>query len=237
MDDKLLRELFDEYKLDKKQQEELIEYIYDIYIHPEFQKRLTDKFMHHDQVSLGRHILEDTIITYKLVKKKKRKNYNLSVALYIAMFHDLYTKPWQNAPTNNVFTHKHGFRHPVEAVINALNWFPDYFDKDAYKIIDGIIHHMYPFPVCTFYDDDTNILELENYNLIENIDDKYLGMIKKSSCRFKIFGVSFSRAKTKEGRLMSKVDKKVSINNFRHTKVGSKLALLTGKNKHIRRNK
>lgn len=189
--------------------------------------------MHHDKISLGQHILEDAIVTYKLLKKKRNK-YNLKVALYIAMFHDLYTSPWQNNPSNNTkFFHKHGFRHPIEAIINALNWFPELFDEDAYQIIDGVIHHMYPLPVCSYKKYDTNVLELQNYDLINSIDDKYLKMIIDSSSRLKIFGLSISRSKYKEGKIMSKADKKVSISNFKHTTFKSKMALITGNNKHI----
>lgn len=235
MGDKLLNNIFDEYKLNKKEKKEILNYIYDIYKHPEFQKRLTDEFMHHDKITLGQHIIEDTIVTYKLIHKK-RKKCDLKVALYISMFHDLYTSPWQNNSSNDTaFFHKHGFRHPIEAVINSLTWFPDIFDReDADRIIDGIIHHMYPLPVCVFKKNKENKLELQNYDLISDIDDTYIELIEKSSSRFSIFGVSFSRSKYKEGKIMSKADKKVSINNFRHTPIKSKMALLTGKNKHIK---
>ena len=76
---------------------------------------------------------------------------NLKIAIYIAMFHDLYEEPWQNniKSKGKKFKNLHGFTHPIEAVVNAITWFPNIFqdEEESLMIIDGIIHHMYPLPV------------------------------------------------------------------------------------------
>lgn len=149
---KTLMFLLDKYNLSISEKEELLHIIKDIFLHDEFQRRMTPTFYHHDKITLGEHILEDTIVTYILSKKyKDKKDYNINVALKIAMFHDLYVYPWQNNPNNSEsnFCNKHGFRHPNEAIINACMWFKEEFKnmKDSKKIVDGVLHHMYPFPV------------------------------------------------------------------------------------------
>ena len=40
-----------------------------IYIHDEFQRRMTSEFKHHGEITLGAHILEDTVVNYLLSKK------------------------------------------------------------------------------------------------------------------------------------------------------------------------
>ena len=231
-----LDKLFNRYKLSLNEQEEITKYIYDIYIHPKFQERLSDSFLRHDKISLGEHILEDTIVTYLLIKGKKVE-VDIDIALKIAMFHDLYTLPWQNNSLNDAtkFTNKHGFRHPIEAIINAINWFPEHFnDLDkAYMIIDGVVHHMYPLPVGNLYTRDENNLELQNYDLLQNINDALFDLIVKSCNRGYLNSVSFASSQFMEGKLMSKADKKVSLNNFKNTSIKSKLALLTGINKSL----
>lgn len=236
MNDDILNKLFNKYKLIEHDQEEILFYIKKIYEHPEFQKRLTDSFPHHDRISLGEHILEDMIVSYKLSQKHLSKNFDLKAALYIAMFHDLYTEPWQNSSIKDKkFTHKHGFRHPIEAAINAINWFPECFNDDqtASKIIDGVIHHMYPLPVCCLSSLENNMLELRNFNSLQNIDDRLISYIIESSNRCKIMNLSVSSPKFLEGKVMSKADKIVSISNFKKTSFSSKMALLNGKNKKI----
>lgn len=55
---------------------------------------MTDEYYHHDKITLGEHILEDTIVTYLLSKKhKKNPKYNTNVASKIAMMHDLNMYP------------------------------------------------------------------------------------------------------------------------------------------------
>lgn len=59
------------------------------------------------------------------------------------MFHDLYERPWQNSGIKKErLTNRHGFVHPIEAVINANTWYPKYFESDLKSkiIIDGVIH-------------------------------------------------------------------------------------------------
>ena len=233
--DKLINKLYNKYHLTLPERIELDNIIHDIYIHPEFKKRCEKPFFHHNQVTLGEHIIEDTIMTYILSKKyKKNNNYDISIALKIAMFHDLYTEPWQNTNYKTRFLNKHGFRHPLEAVINAINWYPNYFQnqRESLKIIDGILHHMYPLPVDRFSND--NKAELLNCHLVDNLSKEQKELIKLSTNRGRLGLVSLSKCKCLEGRVMSKADKRVSLRNYKGSKIGSIVTLLSGKNNHLK---
>ena len=153
-----LYELLENYNLNDNEIKEFSNIIEPIFNHKEFQKRLDPKiFSHHGNLSLGNHLLNDTVLTYIICKKKIKKGININIknALISAMCHDLYELPWQNTNIKkNKFVNKHGFVHPIEAVINANIWFPEYFKNldDAKMIIDGILHHMYPFPIKSIDD-------------------------------------------------------------------------------------
>ncbi len=231
-----IEKIYNKYHLTEEEKREIDIIIKDIYSHTEFIKRCEKPFYHHDRVTLGQHIIEDAIMTYILSRKYKNKNnYDISIALKIAMFHDLYTEPWQNNGYNTKFLNKHGFRHPLEAVINVINWYPQYFknERESRKIIDGILHHMYPLPVDRFNDTNNNA-ELINYDLIENLTDEQKRILYLSTSRGKIGLVSLSKSKYLEGRVMSRADKKVSLGNYKGSKVGSIISLLNGKNKHLK---
>lgn len=230
-------EIMNSYKLLKDEQKELLSLIIDIFNHNEFQLRMSDKYLHHGNITLGYHILQDTVVTYILCKKKIKKgiNVDLKLALNISMMHDLYTFPWQNNEKfkSKKFKNKHGFRHPIESVINSLIWYKDIFDKcsDKYALIDGIIHHMYPLPVGIFQNYEQNILELKNYNLISNIQTEDLKLLQKTTERTKIWCYSFASPTSIEGRIVAKADKIVSMDNLKN--FSSVVALLTGKNKSL----
>lgn len=203
--------------------------------HPEFIARCADPFYHHDIKTLGEHILTDTIVTYKFVKILKGKGYqkiiNLNLAVTIAMFHDLYETPWQNAYQKKKFKNLHGFRHPIEAVVNAITWYPSFFKskKNSLIIIDGIIHHMYPLPVRAI---DFSDLELNNQKKYDKLPQKYKDMIKASTQIGKIGKFSLRKSFFAEGRVMSRADKVVA---FRKDLKGISgyLALIDGKNKKV----
>ncbi len=146
------------------------------------------------------------------------------------MLHDLYTLPWQNNREAKVkqFFDKHGFRHPIEAVINSITWYPEIFNNsDSVIIIDGILHHMFPLPVKYL----NNKTELKNRELYNNLDNKYKEIINNSLKRKKIGPISFTRSKYMEGRIMAKADRKVSRKQIRD--FSSAKALITGHNKKI----
>ena len=207
--------LLDTYDFNKEEKEEFFSFIIPIISHDEFIKRYDAlEYPHHDNISLGYHILSDAMVTYKLIKDKdKYMNVDLKTAVIIAMFHDLYELPWQNSSIKkDHFTNKHGFVHPIEAVINAITWYPEYFENKeiAYIIIDGILHHMYPFPVKSALK-NIEELELNNINKYKKLLPKYKDMIIKSTNRNKLFKLSISRSSYIEGRIVSKADKQVSI--------------------------
>jgi len=218
-------ELLDKY-LNNEEKEEFLSIIKPIFESKEFKLRSTSVYTHHDEITLGEHILEVAIITF--LKCKKTKNVDLKIAVYIAMMHDLYTLPWQNNPDNKVkyFFNKHGFRHPVEAVINSLNWYPELFDEDNCRIIiDGILHHMYPMPVRVYNDKD---IELKNEC---TVDDKYGQIMFESTNRFRIGDISFCRSRYKEGRIVSQSDKIVTYIHLRD--LNSLTQAFTGRNKNL----
>ena len=239
LDDNNLLMIFTKYNLNEFEEKELFDIISPIYYHTEFLKRMTDKFPHHGDVTLGIHIIEDATKTYILSKKyinsSKNNNYRLDIAVKIAMLHDLYTVPWQNNVDSRTkhFFNSHGFRHPVEAVINAINWYPNLFEDktEAEMIIDGIIHHMFPLPVSSSNNLDDNTLELKNFELVNNLSSFHKEMIIKSLSRKRILHISISKSIYKEGRIMATADKYVSIKQIKN--ISSAKALLTGKNNSI----
>lgn len=235
---KKLDSIIKRFNLSKNDANEFISIVTNIYFHDEFQKRMSDEFLHHGDITLGEHILEDALFTYKSTKKKMKRNnlLDLELAVKIAMMHDLYEEPWQNRhhKVSNFF-HLHGFRHPIEASINAAYWFKDEFRdiERARKIIDGIVHHMYPLPVNRVKNFDTNYLELRNFEKLGYIDDYIKDLIIESSNKHKIGGISFIRSKYKEGRIMSNSDKRSAISNL--SSLSDATALITGKNKRLKK--
>ncbi len=233
-----LYEIMNNYKLTKEEQKEFLELIINIFKHSEFQLRMGNEFLHHGNITLGYHILQDTVVTYLLCKKKIKKGATVDVglAVHISMMHDLYTLPWQNNEQfrSKKFKNKHGFRHPIESVINSLIWYKDIFEEsnDKYALIDGIIHHMYPLPVGIFKEYDENILELKNFDLINNINKEYLELLQKTTNRTKFGCYSFASPSSIEGKIVSKADKIVSIDNLNN--FSSVVALVTGKNNSIK---
>lgn len=231
----IIYSIFNKYKLSNEDMDYLYSIIEPIVINPEFEKRLTGEFKHHSDITLGEHIIEDACQTYLLCKKKK-KEVNILVAVRIAMFHDLYTLPWQNNKAAKVvkFSNKHGFRHPIEAVINAYTWYPKLFpnNKETKMIIDGIIHHMFPLPVSRVKDLSINKNELKNFDDVKKLPKYIIDSIIESTNRKTIMKFSLSRSKYLEGRMLSKADKKVSRKQIKN--VSSATALVTGKNKKIK---
>ena len=235
---KILDNLLNKYSIIEYDQNEIKKMVIPIIEHPEFQLRMSNLYSHHGKITLGEHIIEDSIVTYLLSQKqsKKKYNYRIDIAMNIAMFHDLYTIPWQNnseAKVNHFF-HKHGFRHPIEAVINAISWYPEYFksQNDAKMIIDGILHHMYPLPVMSIVNKKIDYYELKNMDLYNNLPSQYQKMIIDSLKRKRIGSISISKSRYMEGRIMAKADRIVSrqqIKSFQSMK-----SLITGHNKELK---
>lgn len=231
----LYKRLTRQYKLSSYDTRKLWSIIGPICQHNEFKKRCESPFYHHDIKTLGEHIISDAIVTYKLVKLLKsngyRKTIKLEVAVYIAMFHDLYEIPWQNTFQKKKFRNIHGFIHPIEAVVNAITWFPEYFKskENSLLIIDGIIHHMYPLPVRAI---DNFSMELNNQEKYDKLAKKYKDMIKASTNIGKFSHYSLRKSFFIEGRIMSKADKSVVFK--RDLKgISGYLALIDGKNKKV----
>jgi len=235
---KEINDVLKKYAFTSKQKREFIKIINPIYKHEEFQRRMSSEFFHHGDITLGVHIIEDAAVTYlksfNYLKRRCNSSFDLETAVIIAMLHDLYTVPWQNNDVKTYkFFNKHGFRHPIEAVINAVNWYPFLFENRdrAEKIIDGIVHHMFPFPVVVFNNSDSNILELQNFKLLDTFPEYIKAILVKTTNRKKILRVSICRSIYKEGRMMGKADRFVSFRQIRN--LSNAMALLTGKNKRL----
>lgn len=227
--EKLCLKNFLDYGFTLPEQEDFTKIVRPIISHPEFEKRCTDNFPHHGNTTLGEHILKDAMITYRLanIYKSKHPNMDISVktAVVIALFHDLYTNPWQNVDNDNPLYEKHGFMHPIEAVINAYDWYPEYFDDEeiSKKIIDGVLHHMYPFPVRKINDE----IEINEKKIT---DFKFYDVLVHST-KSKRENLCFKKATFIEGKLVSKADKLVTVKEIKN--ISSLVALVTAKNKSI----
>ncbi len=232
---KELNDIFEKYKLSSEDKDYLNSIIIPIINNDNFKKRLTNEFPHHGNITLGEHIIEDTVVTYLLSKKylsKEKNNYRIDLAVKIALLHDLYTIPWQNNKEASVnhFFNKHGFRHPLEAIINGIMWYPDLFENidDAEVIIDGVLHHMFPLPVRNLNKDN----ELKNKELYDKLDCSYKEIIKMSLGRKKLGLISITRSQYNEGRIMAKADRIVSRKQIRD--FSSFKSLITGHNKKLK---
>lgn len=226
------------YNLNNKSSKILWNLIKPICLHPEFKIRNCNPFWHHGSTTLGEHIMSDAIVTYKMIykinnKRKKLDFINLKIAIYIAMFHDLYEEPWQNNTKSKEkkFKNLHGFTHPIEAVVNAITWFPNLFQDEieSLMIIDGIMHHMYPFPVRAI---DEYSIELNNQEKFNQLPMIYKKMMFISTNIGKVGAFSFRKSFYIEGRIMSRADKFVSIRK-EISSAGAYLSLITGKNKKL----
>lgn len=224
-----------EYKLSSYEIRKLWSLINPICEHEEFIKRCSAPYFHHGTKTLGEHILRDAIVTFKMVRNIKSRSHNLVIkldtAVYIAMFHDLYEIPWQNSFQNKKFPNKHGFVHPIEAIVNAITWYPEYFasKNNALMIIDGVLHHMYPLAVRSV---DGTDLELNNIKKYEALPEKYKNMIKAATNNAKFGPFSMRKSFFLEGRIMSKADKAVALKK-EIKDVNSYMALINGYNKKI----
>lgn len=232
---KLYKDLATQYNLSSYDTRKLWNIIKPICEHKEFIKRCNAPFFHHDIKTLGEHILTDTIVTYRITKRLKTKLHKqpikLELAIYIAMFHDLYEIPWQNSFQHKKFKNLHGFIHPIEAVVNAITWYPDYFrtKENSLIIIDGIIHHMFPLPVRAIDESDLQLNVIEKYN---KLPDKYKKMIKASTSIGKFGPFSLRKSFFIEGRIMSKADKRVAITKDLK-EIHGYIALIDGRNKKV----
>ena len=236
----IINKLADKYKLTIEDRKEFYNIIKNFLKHDEFQRRFTSEFLHHDNVTLGEHIIEVAIETF-IISKKTKNNIDLELTLNIAMMHDLYSTSWNNEDSAvDIFSNKHAFRHPIESVINSANWFPDIYDKsDSYKLIDGIAHHMFPIHVVSFKDSEKNDLELRNFDLIEFISNKANKQLQISTYN-NGHKMILRPSKYKEGIIVSNADKIVTINNLKGSKlnkvvkeliVGEKVKSLDNKKK------
>ena len=76
----ILNNLMLKYGLSKDERKEFFKIIYKIFRHKEFQRRMTSEFNHHNDITLGYHVLEVALCTYKTCKKKIKKGIKVNSA-------------------------------------------------------------------------------------------------------------------------------------------------------------
>ncbi len=205
--------LLESYHFSSKDVNNFFDIIRPIFYHEEFLKRMNfEEFPHHNKTSLGEHIIKNSVLTYVICEKYKKLGANVKtdLAVKISMMHDLYEISYKNHKRKKLISNMHGFVHPIEAVINSSLWFPFLFDsKDSYKLVDGIIHHMWPFPVRKVY--KFNTTEINNYVKTGLISEEIRDMIVLSTSRSSFGNISFGNSNTIEGKIVSFCDKVVSF--------------------------
>ena len=79
----------------------------------------------------------------------------------------------------------------IASVVNAATWYPEYFKDDftALVLIDGIIHHMYPFPVRRIPQNISKI-EINNLAKYKKLPRKYQLLITKSTNNLKFLNLN-----------------------------------------------
>ena len=124
----------------KKDNKEFLEIIKPIIEHSEFIKR--KEYMHHENESVYEHSINVAFIVFKMCKK--RKKVDLKSAVYGALLHDFYFKPWQTSSEKRPFLKKHGFVHAREALENSRIYFSEYLNP----IVENcIVRHMFPLNI------------------------------------------------------------------------------------------
>lgn len=225
----ILNKLWDKYDFNDNEKRDFLTIISPLICHKEFKKRLDNSlYPHHDTTSLGEHILSDAAIAFKLSRKELSIQY---LSVIIAIFHDLYEIPWQNSGIiKEDFFNRHGFVHPIEGAVNAATWYPEYFNesKKSEIIIDGIIHHMFPFPVRSLNGDN---IELNNQIKLGELPINIRNLIISSTLRSKIGKISLCKSKYIEGKIVSKADKIVSFS--KDFTIAGAIACITGINKNL----
>lgn len=74
-------EIMDKYNLSLEDKTLLWKIIYPIFNHEEFQRRMNElEFAHHDNISLGYHIINDAVVTYLLTQKYQLKEEQQAVS-------------------------------------------------------------------------------------------------------------------------------------------------------------
>lgn len=127
--------------------------------HPEFLKRRL--FKHHENQNVIEHCILVSANAYELALKLNVDVNNCTIA---GILHDFYTKAWQYSPEleeldddkykenfipghlKKPFLKKHGFTHPLEALENAKEYFPELMNS---KIENAIATHMFPLSLTT----------------------------------------------------------------------------------------
>lgn len=119
----------------------------------EFQKRRL--FFHHENECLWTHLIKVSYYSYIYAKKHKLNEYDCAIA---GILHDFYKEAWHDSPGMNQLEDKyteklrhprklklremHGFIHPIEALDNSREYFPELLNK---RIENAIVTHMFPF--------------------------------------------------------------------------------------------
>lgn len=132
--------------------DEWFEIVKDILESKEFQKRRL--FFHHENECLWTHCIRVSYTSYLFAIKHKLNKRDCAIA---GLLHDFYTKAWHPSegldqledkyreklehPRKLKLKEMHGFNHPVQALENAKEYFPEYMNE---RVENAIITHMFP---------------------------------------------------------------------------------------------
>ena len=131
----------------------------DILASREFQKRRA--FFHHEDECLWTHCIKVSFGSYIYAKKHGLNEYNCAIA---GLLHDFYIQAWYYSkeldqledkykqkllhPRKLKLREMHGVIHPVDALNNSKEFYPEYLNE---RIENAIATHMFPFSLLTKY--------------------------------------------------------------------------------------
>ena len=110
-----------------------------IITNPEFQKR--KKYMHHGTISAYDHVLNVSMLAYKMAKKR---NLDYKSAAIAGILHDFYESPWTEDTESKPFFKRHAFTHAANALENSKKYFKEYLNP---SIENAILRHMFPLNI------------------------------------------------------------------------------------------
>ncbi len=165
-----------------------LDIVYPIINSSEF-KRKKD-WIHHENTTLGEHLLIVSYMSYLICKKRKLNYRDAAIG---GLLHDFYSRPWQE----HLFEKKpllksHGFVHAREAMENAYKFFPEIMNERIANIIE---RHMFPLTgippkykegwIVSYVDKKVSL------NVVINVKalPKYLGLTKQIKKIRKFFNI------------------------------------------------
>ncbi|MBR3198746.1 MAG: HD family phosphohydrolase [Bacilli bacterium] len=154
-----------------------LDIVYPIINSSEFKRR--QDWVHHENVTLGEHLLIVSYMSYLICKKRKLNYRDAAIG---GLLHDFYNEPWQDHLYDKIpLLKSHGFVHAREAMENAYKYFPELMNERIANIIE---RHMFPLTgippkykegwIITYVDKKVSLDIVLNIKALP----KYLGLAK-----------------------------------------------------------